>query len=132
MFTIIYKSYPCAPGATLCSALCSCGTLLSVVGAVALIAGFFVAGSIYHEAWALIVGLLLAALAAFLYFVVYRKKIPEMAENQTQKNIRTKADAAYLFCQRQPEAYEELRAVNPAFAQKYERDETGRIVRRKK
>ena len=129
MITFFYKSYPCAPGATLCSALSSGGTYLSLIGAIALIAGFFVNGTIHHKAWALIVGLLLAALAAFLYFVIYRKKVPEMAEKQTQKNIRTKADAAYLYCQRHPEAYAELRAVNPAFAQKYELNETGTIVR---
>ena len=132
MFTVFYKSYPCAPAATLCSALCSCGALLSAIGAIALVGGFFASGSINHEIWALLVGLLLAALAVFLYFVVYRKVIPAMAEKQTQNNIRTKADAAYLFCQSNPEAYDELRAVNPAFAQKYERDETGRIRRRKK
>ena len=132
MFTVFYKSYPCAPAATLCSALCSCGALLSVIGAIALVGGFFASGTIHHQIWALLVGLVLAALAAFLYLVVYRKAIPAMAEKQTQNNIRTKADAAYLFCQSNPEAYDELRAVNPAFAQKYERDETGRIRRRKK
>lgn len=129
---IVYKSYPYAPGATLCSALCSAGTLLSAIGAIALIVGFFVEGSVYHEAWALIFGLLLAGLAVFLYFIVYRKKIPAMAERQSEKNIRTKAASALLYCQQHPEAYEELRSVNPAFAEKYERNETGKIVKRKR
>lgn len=130
MFTIFYKSYPCAPGATLCSALCSGGTYLCVLAAIIMIGGFFSsAAAVYHETWALIGGVLALALAAFLYFFVYRKRIPAMAEKQTQKNIRTKADAAYLYCQRHPEAYAELRAVNPAFAQKYELNETGTIVR---
>ena len=83
----------------------------------------------FHNVALLILGVFLIALAAFLYFFLYRKKVPELAEKQTQQNIRTKADAAYIYCQRCPEAYDELRAINPAFAQKYERSETGKIVK---
>ena len=125
-----YKSYPCAPGATALSALCSCGTYISVIAAICLIGGFFSAKSpFFHNVALLILGVFLIALAAFLYFFLYRKKVPELAEKQTQQNIRTKADAAYIYCQRCPEAYDELRAINPAFAQKYERSETGKIVK---
>ena len=133
MFTIFYKSYPCAPGATLCSALCSGGTYLCILAGIMMGYAFFADTTVlYHELWALLVAIALFALAAFLYFFVYKKAIPAMAEKQTQKNIRTKADAAYLYCQSHPQAYAELRAVNPAFARKYELNETGKIVRTKR
>lgn len=138
MITFMYKSYPCAPKATLLSGFCSMFQMFAVLGAIVLGYLFFVLNangigtSLYHHPLALIGAILLLALTAFLYIFVYRKKIPEMAQREADQNIRTKANFAATYCTQYPEAYEELRSINPAFAQKYERNEKGKIVKIKR
>ena len=106
-----------------CSGLTMFGTILSAALAVVLF--------IQLTAVKIIIGLLLGALAAFLYFIVYNKKIPEKAEEITKKNIETKPGFALQYCRQNPRDYDDIAAVNPAFAAKYMLDENGKIVKRK-
>ena len=124
--TIFYKSYPYAPKATALSALCSCVCFLAVVGAICMIA----LGAANSFLW-IVLGVVLLAGAAALYFLVYRKAIPRKAREETQKNIATKGSFAAMYCRQHPDAYEQLMQTNPDFAQKYTRNEKGKIVKQK-
>ena len=117
-----YKSYPYAPSMTFCSAMTSFGILLCVCFGIALITNLSAIS---------IIGVLLIVLAVFLYFDVYKKRIPNKAEEITKKNIETKVGFALQYCRTNPDAYEEIAAVNQDFAAKYERNEDGKIVKRK-
>ena len=117
-----YKSYPYAPSMTLCSALTMLGTILCVCFGIVLIINLSVLS---------VIGVLIAALGAFLYFYVYRKIIPEKAEDITKKNIETKVGFALQYCRANPQDYEAIAAVNQEFAAKYERNEDGKIIKRK-
>ena len=117
-----YKSYPYAPSMTFCSAMTSFGILLCACFGIALITNLSAIS---------IIGVLLIALAAFLYLYVYRKIIPNKAEEITKKNIETKTGFALQYCRANPQEYEAIAAVNQEFAAKYERNEEGKIVKRK-
>ena len=121
-----YKSYPYAPKATALSGLCSGACFLAVIGAICLIA----LGVQRSLLW-ILPGVVLLAGAAALYFLVYRKLIPEKAKAETEKNIATKGSYAAMYCHQHPEAYEQLMQANPDFAQKYTKNEKGRIVKKK-
>ena len=56
----------------------------------------------------------------------------KMAEKEGDLNIRTKAAYALMYCNQNPEAYDQLIQENPAFAAKYEKNEEGKIVKIKK
>ena len=56
----------------------------------------------------------------------------KIANKNSEKNIMTKAVYAYMFCEEYPEVFEEIAAKNPAFAAKYTRDDSGKIVKIKK
>lgn len=121
-----YKSYPFAPKASVLSAISAFGTYLSVIGAICMVA----LGAQKSFLWVVAAVALLAGAAA-LYFLVYRKIIPEKAKAETQKNIATKGSFAAMYCRQHPEAYEQLMQTNPDFAQKYTRNEKGKIVKQK-
>ena len=133
MYFISYKSYPCAPKATLLSAACSVGELIALILA-AFFAGMFnkAGSSMYHSPLVIVGAVLLLALAVVCHVFVYRKLVPAMAEKETEKNIRTKANFAKIYCDRNPEAYDELHEINADFAAHYTRDESGKIVKIKK
>ena len=132
MLVVFYKNYPYAPKSTALSALCTLVELIALLFAVCLIAMFGKeTGALYHKPLAIVGGVALALLAVACYVFAYRKAVPAMAEKETEKNIRTKAKFARLYCQNHPEAFEELQSVNAAFAQMYTRDESGRIVKKR-
>ena len=62
---------------------------------------------------------------------VYRKLIDRLAEKWSDQNIRTKPRFAALFCRQHPEAYEEICSYNADFAQKYQMDDNGKLIKRK-
>lgn len=121
-----YKSYPFAPKASVLSAISAFGTYLCVIGAICMVA----LGVQRSFLWVLAAVALLAAAAA-LYLLVYRKIVPEKAKAETEKNIATKGSYAAMYCHQHPEAYEQLMQANPDFAQKYTKNEKGRIVKKK-
>ena len=123
---VFYKSYPYAPKATILSALAAIGTYLGVIGAIALFAAGF-----KGMLWMVFVGIALLAGSAALYFVIYRKIVPEKAKVETEQNIATKANFAAMYCKQHPEAYDELIKTNPDFAAKYIRNEAGKIVKQR-
>ncbi len=123
---LFYKSYPYAPKASLLSALSACGSYLLVIGAICMVA----LGVQKSFLWILPAIAILAGAAA-LYFLVYRKIVPEKARAETERNIKTKASFAAMYCRQHPEAYEELMRVNPDFAAKYTLNENGRVVKQK-
>ena len=128
MIFFFYRNYPYAPGATTISAFANLLALLSAVGAIACIGGFFTQNA--KNVLLLLGGVALGALAVFLFLYVGRKLTDQIAEKETKKNLRTKARFAYNYCRQHPEAYETLKAENPDFAAKYTRDETtGKLVK---
>jgi len=135
---IFYKSYPYAPKATLYSALSSIFAYFAIIfGAVNVYGGFFgdLSKGLFADANKIVVGvigLLLLGLGLFSFFYLYKKVIPAKAEKESEENIRTKASFGYMYCKNFPEEYERIRAVNADFAEKYQRDETGKIVKVKK
>ena len=54
-----------------------------------------------------------------------------MAEPETEKNVATKPRFAALYCSRNPEEYERIAQINTEFGRLYEKDDQGRIVKRK-
>ena len=123
---ISYKSYPFAPKASVLSALSAFGSFLSLIGAICLIAL-----GVQKNFVLILVGVALLALAAFLFLVVYRKIVFEKARTETETNINTKGSFAAMYCNQHPEAYEQLMQINPDFAQRYTKNETGKIVKKK-
>ena len=124
MITIFYRNYPYSPLASVFSAL---SMLFGVLFAVAGVAVFINGGT--GEKVAGIVLVLLGALCLYEFFA--HKIADRISQKYSKRNIETKARFALNYCRQHPEAYDELVIVNQAFAQKYIRDETGRIVRRK-
>lgn len=122
---VFYKQYPYAPVATLVSVLSSVGAILAAIGAV-----FFFFNT-NGQIGRILLAILLAALAVFLFVYVSRKLPDQMAEKESKQNILTKPRFAYLYCKEHPEAYESIAAENLAFADKYMRNEAGKIVKRK-
>ncbi len=123
---IFYKSYPYAPKASLFSALCAMVSYLALIGAVVCVA-FGVKGN----ALLIVLGVALLAVAGVVYFLVYRKLIPEKAKAESRKNIATKGSFAAMYCRQHPEAYEQLMQTNADFAARYTKNEKDKIVRKK-
>lgn len=130
MILFSYKTYPYAPKASLFSVLSVLFSYCGLIGGICL-ALFFFFGNVEKTTGLIrgIIGLLVLALAAFLYFYVYRKIVPAMAEKESDVNIHTKARFAYNYCQKHPEAFDQLQSENPDFAAKYQRNEAGKIVK---
>ena len=126
MIPIFYRSYPYAPKATMISALSYVGMFLTAVGGI-------VCFALSRENWLLIpLGILLIGAAVFFGIVSFGHKYTDrLAQEETDRNIRTKASFARNYCRAHPEAYEWLQAQNPDFAMKYVRNEEGKIVKRK-
>lgn len=120
---IFYKSYQYAPIATLVSGLSSALAVCAVLGGLAL---FGIRGG---SALKMVGGVVLIALAAFLFFYCSRTLPDKMSEKESEKNIRTKASYALMYCKENPEAYDQLIAENMDFARKYIRNNEGKIVK---
>ena len=123
MITIFYKNYPYSPLATFLSI---CTSLFAMLFAVFAFVCILQKTLVY-----ILVAILLAAAAAFLWLYVYRKLIDRLAEKWSDQNIRTKPRFAALFCRQHPEAYEEICSYNADFAQKYQMDDNGKLIKRK-
>ena len=125
MITLFYKMYTYAPKATGISVLSSIASILVFVGAIACI--YVVPGPVLNWVLAVVV----FALAVFLFVYCSRILPDKIAEKESEQNITTKARYALIYCKEHPEAYEDLVAKNKDFAEKYMRNETGKIVKRK-
>lgn len=125
MIPIFYRNYPYAPLATLFSAMSMLfGAVLSVGGVV-----LFLNKSVGEK----ISGVLVLALGVLCLYEFFTHKIADkISQKYTRRNIETKAGYALQYCRQHPEAYDYIVSVNQAFAQKYVRNEEGKIVRRKK
>lgn len=125
MIPIFYRNYPYAPLATLFSAMSMLfGAMLSVIGLVL----FFNRG-----VGEKIAGIIMFALGVLCLYEFFTHKIADkISQKYTKKNIETKAGFALQYCRQHPESYDYLVSVNQAFAQKYVRNEEGKIVKRKK
>ena len=124
---MFYKFYRYAPKATAVSALSSLASILF------LIFGFYfgavkVPDSRIYVLWTV----LCAGAALFMYFYMSRVFPDKLAAKEGDKNVKTKANYALLYCTEYPEAYDTLIKENAAFAAKYERDENGKIKKQKK
>lgn len=129
-FMIFYKTYPYAPKASLMSVACVIGEFALFLVA-CLFGGRFVQQTSpgYYKPLPLILAIVFLALVAVLYFYVYRKLVPACARTEGEENVRTKPRFAALYCQNNQDEYERIRELNPEFAQTYEKNERGRIVK---
>ncbi len=125
MIPIFYKSYPYAPVATLVSGLSYAGAFSCAILAIVCIL------QIGKNPVYIIPTVILIALGLFLFLYVGRKVVDQMAEKETEKNIRTKPRFAQLYCGTHPEEFERIAEINPEFGQKYEINEKGRCVKKK-
>ena len=120
-----YRSYPYSTKATLISVVANIGGYLAGIGAVVAFA------MIENKVIGVILAVLLAALALFLFIYVGRKLTDKLSAKWSEENIRTKANVAFQYVFSHPEEYDRIAAINPDFAEKYEIGEKGRPVRRK-
>ncbi|MCR5782987.1 MAG: hypothetical protein K6G90_09680 [Clostridia bacterium] len=121
-----YKSYPYSPIATLVSLVFSLHAAALIIGGVLLFKE-----AVTEETYLYcLIAVLLAAVGVLIYIFGSKKLSAKIAEKNGMKNIKTKAKYARRFVQEHPEAYEQLIRENPDFAEKYVRDESGKIVRR--
>lgn len=120
-----YRNYPYSTKATLISVVANIGGYLAGIGAVVAFA------MIENKVIGVILAVILAALALFLFIYVGRKMTDKLAEKWSEENIKTKAGVAFQYVMSHPEEYDRIAALNPEFAQKYEMGEKGRPVRRK-
>ncbi len=122
---IFYRSYPCAPKATLISGFAN------IVGYLAAIMAIVMATQIPSKPIYLVPFILLTVIAAFLIIYVGRKLTDKLAGPETEKNIATKPRFAQAYCNYHPDEFERIAELNPEFAAKYEKTEDGRVIKRK-
>ncbi len=117
-----YKTYRYSVGATVLSAVSSAMSVMMVIGGIACFGSDQI-----------VVGILLIVAGAACFWFLSRKLPDKVAVKSGVKNIHTKPNYAFLFCQEHPEFYEQLAAEIPKFGEKYMRDPaTGKVVKRKK
>ena len=119
--TLFYRYYRYSGLATLISILANIGSILAIIGAayMLLVDGKYV------------LGIILAALAVFLFVYVGRILTDKLARKWGEKNIATKPHIAKQYCTENPEEYERVAAINQKFAEKYMLGANGKIVKRK-
>ncbi len=76
-------------------------------------------------------GFLLIALSIFFYFFLGKKIGASIAKKDFEKQIHTNPIVAYNYVNNGRASYEEIAAINPAFAAKYEINQFGKLTRRK-
>jgi len=99
---------------------------LSIVGLVLLFL------SVWFGAKFVIIGLLLFVLALFFYIFLGHFVGRAIARKDFQKKIYTDPIVAYNYVNNGHATYAEMAAKNPAFAQKYELNQFGKVTLRKK
>ena len=120
---LIGKYYPYSTKGTLLSYSGNIGAYLSGMGALVC---FFS----YEKNLLLIpLGIVFTALAFFLFFYVSMKLSKRVGEADSERNIRTKVSYALKYCKKRPEMFYQIASENKAFAEKYTRNENGKIVK---
>lgn len=122
--TLFYRYYRYSGLATFIS------IMANILSLVAILAAAYALLAVENRALGIPLGIVLAALAVFLFVYVGRKLTDKLAAKWGEKNVQTKVGIAYEYCHDHPEEYERVAAMNPKFAQKYMRDETRAIVKR--
>lgn len=82
--------------------------------------------------WSVLTGILCIVLAIFFYFFLGKKVGASIAKKDFQKKIRTNPLVAYEYVNDGRASYEEIAAINPAFAEQYVVNDFGKLTRRKK
>ncbi|MBP5416098.1 MAG: hypothetical protein J6Y58_01080 [Clostridiales bacterium] len=91
---------------------------------------FILAGKL--GAWSVLAGFLFIALAIFFYFFLGKKVGSVIAKKDFKKKIRTNPIVAYNYVNDGRASYDEIAAINPAFAEMYVVNDFGKLTRRKK
>lgn len=126
---IRYKSYTYSNKATALSVFSSILVYFSVIGAIAMVCLLFSDTSPLHPALAAVLAIALAALAAAVYFGFYRRIPERVAKKDMEHKLHNNVKFAHRFCKENPEMYEAVRQMNPAFAEQYTRNEAGELVK---
>ena len=88
--------------------------------------------SVFFGPLFILYGLLMIALGIFFYFFLGRKVGASIARKDFKKKIYTDPIVAYNYVNNGRATYEEIAAINPAFARKYEVNAFGKLTLRKK
>ena len=122
---MVYRNYPYSFKATFLSVLINFGALAAAAGALISFS------AIENKVVGVLLAILFAALAVFLFVYVGRILLDKLAEKWSAENIRTKVGIAFQYVYAHPEEYERVCAENPKFAEHYVINEKGRCVKRK-
>lgn len=126
---IWYKSYTYSVKATALSAFSSILTYFAVIGAIVMVVLLFDETPAIHPALAVVLAIALAGLAAAVYFGFYRRIPERVAKKDMEQKLQKNVKFAHRFCKENPEMYEAVRQMNPAFAEQYTRNEAGELVK---
>lgn len=127
MIPIFHREYKYAPIATFFSFMCSLASVCLLLLAAWQLGRGWQDGLVSGYVW----GVVLLIAAGFSFFYLSRTFSDKLGKKETEKNIRTKAKFAYMFCMDHPEACQELMEINPVFSEKYRIDEKGRLIKTK-
>lgn len=123
--TIFYRYYRYSGLATFISIIANIGAVVSILAAA------YCVLIVENRVMGISLGIILALLAAFLFVYVGRIMTDRLSKKWGEKNVERKVLVAYEYCHDNPEEYDRVATLNPKFAQKYMKDENGRIVKRK-
>lgn len=127
MLFYFYKSYKYAPKTTNLSGLTmGLAVIGAICGIIALLAYFMNENA--HKLGILILGVALLALATVSYFWLYRVIVPEQYKKEYPENLKTNVSVALLYVRDNPEQYNYICTINPAFEAKYEIREKGGVM----
>lgn len=76
--------------------------------------------------------MIFAALAVYFWVCLSGTLSDKIAEKDFAVKIKTSANVAYLYYKDNPEEFEKIATENPAFAEKYCKNEKGKIVKIKR
>ena len=119
---IFYKTYPYSKKATTVSVIFSLFAFMFVITGIMLFREALSDKEYVNCA---------IAVGIPIYIFGSNKLSKKIAEKEGPKNIRTKVGYAHKYVMAHPEAYDWLIKENPAFAAKYVRNESGKIVKRR-
>ncbi len=126
---IWYKNYTYSVKATALSAFSSILTYFAVIGAIVMVVLLFDETPAIHPALAVVLAIAMAGLAAAVYFGFYRRIPERVAKKDMEQKLQKNVKFAHRFCKENPEMYEAVRQMNPAFAEQYTRNEAGELVK---
>lgn len=122
---LFYRYYPYSGLATFISVISNIAAIITFF------TGLYMLLVLENRTLGIPLGIFFMLITAFLFIFVGRILTDRLSEKWSRKNIETKVFTALAYCQENPEEYEQVATVNTKFAEKYMKNEKGKIVKRK-